>query len=404
MSLALFVLLLPFASYIAALSDIKRDWDLNNTQAGIIFSAYLAGYAASALLVLPMTDRLAPRYIFVGSAVVSVVSHILFPVLAGGIVSGVALQAAAGVGLVGVYMPGLRIISERFSESGRGRAMGTFVTAQYAANSASLVGTGALMAHFNWERAYLIMAIGSCASLPLMYFVLRNHPRSPGRGSSGRLDLSVLRDRAARYMILGYSLHALELYAVRVWLPAFLVAVLVAKGFDVDRAVVRAATFGGIFLAAGSVGPVMGGIISDRWGRAASAAAIFALSGACSWLIGWTGDFPWAVIVGIAVVYGWAISADSAIYTTEVIEAAVPTRLGSTMAVHAFLGFMGGVIGPIMVGGILDATGDSFKWGFSALGILAVIAVAGLMRLRSGDAAAGSRHQANGETIGHKRD
>ena len=385
MSLTLFVLLLPLSSYVAALSDVKREWGLNNTQAGAIFSAFLAGYAASALLVLPMTDRLAPRYIFVGSAVISVVAHLLFPLVAKGIVMGIILRAVAGIGLVGVYMPGLRLISERFPDRGRGMAIGMFVTAQYAANSVSLAATGALMAWFEWKEAYLIMALGSAISLPLIFVLLRTHQRPPAGESSGRLDLKVLGNRAARYLIVGYSLHALVLYAVRVWLPAFLVVVLVARGVETDQAVVRAAMFGGIALAVGSVGPLMGGVISDRWGRATSAAAIFALSGGCSWLIGWTADFPWPVILGIAVVYGWAISADSAIYSTGVTEVAGPGLLGSTMAVQAFMGFMGGVIGPIVVGGILDVTDDSFKWGFSFLGILAIVAVAGLLRLRSFD-------------------
>ncbi|MCH8109233.1 MAG: MFS transporter, partial [Chloroflexi bacterium] len=137
--------------------------------------------------------------------------------------------------------------------------------------------------------------------------------------------------------------------------------------------------------AAGSIGPVMGGIISDKWGRAASASAIFALSGVCSGLIGWMGDFPWIAIVAVAVVYGWAISADSAIYSTAITEVADPARLGSAMAVQSFLGFMGGVIGPIIVGGILDVSPESIRWGlgFSFVGLLSIVAIAGLMRLRS---------------------
>ena len=68
MSSLLFVMLLPFSSYVAALSFIQEEWDLNNTQAGAIFSAYLAGYALSALLIIPMTDRFGSKYIFIGSA------------------------------------------------------------------------------------------------------------------------------------------------------------------------------------------------------------------------------------------------------------------------------------------------------------------------------------------------
>ena len=384
MSLMLFVMLLPFSSYVAALSLIREEWGLNNTGAGAIFSAYLVGYAVSALFVIPLTDRLGPKRIFVGSAVLSVVTHALFPLVAHGIVAGVLLRAAAGVGLVGVYMPGLRVIAERFSGRGRGLAMGTYVTAFYAANSVSLAVTGGLMAVLEWREAFLVLSLASGASLPLAYFLLRGYrSRSAGQGS-GRLDLSVLRNRAARHFILGYSLHAAELYAVRVWLPAFLMATLVERGIDDERAAVTAATVGGIVLATGSVGPVMGGAISDRWGRATSASAIFALSGACSLAFGWMGGLPLGLIVGVGVVYGWAIAADSAIYSTAVTEVSDPAKLGSTMAVQAFLGFMGGVVGPIVVGGVLDVFPESVKWGmsFSLVGLLAVVAVPALMRVR----------------------
>lgn len=385
MSSTLFVMLLPFSSYVAALPLIQAEWGLNNTQAGAIFSAYLAGFAVSALVVVPLTDKFGSKPIFVCSSAVSVASHVLFPLIAHDAPAAVALRAAAGLGLVGVYNPGMRIVAERFADAGRGMAVGTFVTFFYASNSISLTLTGALMSYFDWRDAYLIMAAASGASVIMAYLLLRRHPRRAAAPSSGRLDLAALRNRAARLYIFGYSLHAAELYIVRVWLPAFLAAALIARGVQADRAIIAAATVGGIAMASGAIGPVMGGIISDRWGRPASAAAIFALSGACSLAIGWLIGFPWPLIVAVSVIYGWAIAADSAIYSTAVTEVSEPSRLGSTMAVHSFLGFMGGVIGPIAAGAILDISPATLKWGitFSATAALALIALIALSRLRS---------------------
>jgi MFS family permease len=383
MCLMLVVLSLPFASYIAAISIIQQEWGLNNTQSGAVYSAYLAGYAISALVVIPLTDRFGPRRIILSGLPLSIVAHAIFPLAADNMASAMALLALGGLGFAGVYMPGLRIISRRFPSRGRGMAVGLYVTASYAGHSLSLAATGGLMSSLEWRDAYLVAALVSFAALPLAYLLLRGHTDRPSGDSTGRLDLSVLRNRPARYFILGYSLHAWELYAVRVWLPAFLVAALVARGVDDEQAVVRAATVGGIALAAGALGPVVGGMVSDRWGRAASASAIFAFSGACSWAIGWTGDFPWPIIVGLAIVYGWAISADSAIYSTAITEVAEYARLGSTMAVQAFLGFSGGIVGPIVVGAILDASSESWGLAFSSVGVVAVVAVAVLLRVRS---------------------
>ena len=91
------------------------------------------------------------------------------------------------------------------------------------------------------------------------------------------------------------------------------------------------------------------------------------------------------LLIGVSVIYGWAISADSAIYSTAVTEVAEPSRLGSTMAVHSFLGFMGGVIGPILAGVVLDVSPETIKWGltFSCTGMLAIAAILGLARLGS---------------------
>ena len=383
MSLALFLLLLPISSYVAALPYIQQEWGLNNTQAAVVYSAYLAGYALSALLVVPLTDRIGTRPVFIGSAVVSLGAHLLFPLLADRMVTAVFLRTLAGVGLVGVYVPGLRAVAERFSGGGRGTAMGLYVTAQYAANSGSLAITGALLASREWREAYLLLAGAAVVGLPIAYMLLRRYRAPEERTSSGRLDLSVLKVPPIRYLVLGYSLHALQLFTVRVWLPVFLVGILVARGAENGQAL--GATLAGVALTIGAVGPLMGGLISDRWGRAASASAIFALSGACSLLIGWTGEFPWAIIVGLSVVYGWAIAADSAIYSSGITDASRTTQLGSTMAVQASLGLLGGVVGPVAFGGILDVVPTTYRWGlaFSALGIVAVVAIAGLQRLRS---------------------
>ncbi|MXY46143.1 MAG: hypothetical protein F4Y44_03985 [Chloroflexi bacterium] len=47
------------------------------------------------------------------------------------------------------------------------------------------------------------------------------------------------------------------------------------------------------------------------------------------------------------------------------------------MAVHSFIGFMGGVVGPVLAGVVLDVSPESLKWGltFSATGILAIVAL-----------------------------
>ena len=383
LSLSLFVLLLPIASYVAALSAIKDELGLNNAGAGALFSAYLAGYAASALFLVPLSDRLGPKRIMYVSAVLSVAAHLLFPLTTHDVVVGVVLRAIAGVGFLGVYIPGLRLVARRFERNGRGSAMGLFVTAQYASHSGSLALTGWLMATMEWRDAYTLVAALSAVSLPLIFLLVRSVSDTPPEVSRGRLDPTVLKSEPVQFVILGYTVHALNLYALRVWLPVFLTTILVARGVSEGNAIVTAAEVGGLALAFGAVGPVMGGAVSDRLGRTTAASLILGLSAVCAVGLAWIGHWPWGLIVVVCVVFAWAASADSAIYQTGITEVADPRRLGSTMALQASLGLLGGVIGPVLFGGILDVAGGEYRWvfAFSTLGVLAAIAIFGLRRV-----------------------
>ena len=384
-SVMLFIMLLPISSYIAALVFIQKEWGLNNTQIGFVYSAYLGGYALSALFVIPLTDRFGSKHIMLWATILTCVTHILFPLAAENMISAIILRSIGGIGLVGVYIPGLRMIAQRFSTSGRGTAMGLFVTAYYGATAVSLIITGSLISIFDWRQAYLTVSLISTISIPLSYLLLRYVNNERSRKTDGRLNIIVLASPHARYLILGYTAHAIQLYAVRVWLPVFLLSTLIGKGIDNTQAAITAATVGGLALSAGATGPVIGGIISDRIGRANSVSLIFALSGTCALIIGWANDLSWTLTVILSVLYGWAISADSAIYSTGITELTNPLRLGSTMAIQAFIGLVGGVAGPIAFGSILDISPDSFRWSlaFSSLSILAIISILAMHQLRT---------------------
>ena len=385
LSLALFIALLPISSYVAALSSIQLELGLSNTAAGALFSAYLAGYAASALFVVPLTDRFGAKRVIYASAALSVAAHLLFPLTAHDAAVGSILRALAGVGFLGVYVPGLRIVAERFGKEKRGSAIGLFVTAQYASHSGSLALTGWIMSAMEWRDAYTVVAAASAASIPMMVMLLRSHSPQQPHQSSGRLDPTVLVSKPVQFVILGYSIHALNLYAIRVWLPVFLASILTARGIVDGQAAVTAASAGGLALAFGAAGPVVGGVISDRLGRTTAASLILGISAACAVGLAWIVHLPWGLIVGASAVLAWAASADSAIYQTGITEVSDPTRLGSALALQASLGLVGGVIGPVMFGGILDVMTGGYQWAFafSALGFLAAVAIAGLQRIRS---------------------
>ena len=93
--------------------------------------------------------------------------------------------------------------------------------------------------------------------------------------------------------------------------------------------------------------------------------------------IGFTGAFPFPLVVGLALLYGLFISADSAALPIGAINAAPPGGRGAVMAVHSSIGFMGSFLGPLAFGLVLDGAGADHLWGwglaFAAMGVVVIM-------------------------------
>ena len=390
MSSTLLLVLLPFSSYIASIPFVGEEWGMTNSQAAVVFSAYLVGYAVSSAFLIPVTDRLPAGRVMLASVALIAISNILFPLLARDVWTASALRFVAGAGHVGAYIPGIRIVSLRFADGMRGTAVAIFVGAGYAGTTISYVFMGQLLdLTDSWRTAYMITAlVGLAGVLIALIHVLPSRSQegeaAQTSGSSGRLNLGVLRHRPMLLINTAYALHTAELYLARLWLPLLLAAALVHDGKEAGEAAVLAATWSGFMFMTGIVGVFFGGLVSDRFGRTAGAGVIFAASGAISFAAGWLVGAPPVVLIVLGFGYGFATSADSAIYSTAVTELAPQNLIGSTQAIQSFIGFTVGAVAPVIAGGLLDVFDGTLGWGaaFGFNGLLAVIGVAALLVLR----------------------
>lgn len=405
----LLLALLPSNVVSAAMPLLLKEWQAPNADGGIVFAAYQVGYVLSVLLVLPLTDRAGAGRIITACALITALSFILFPLLAVNVLTASLLRLCAGLGLAGIYLPGVRIIAASASPRRRGLAVGAYVAAFYLGSAASLWATGALLASYGWRGAALALALASILAVPLALFVTRGllgahesplskpssaaptptaqhsspahithrnfspiqglrgaSSSSPTSSPSGRLDLRALRDGAVTRNVLAYTGHSWELYVSRGWLAAFVASVLVAQGSDTLSASAGGSQWAALMAGCGTPGVLLGGWLSDHFGRARTALVISLLSGALSLLFGFLGGGPWALLLGAGCLYGLFVSADSAIYSTAITELAAPARLGSAQAVQAFFGFSATIVAPIAAGKALD-----LGWGWGAIFALA---------------------------------
>ena len=375
--------LLPSASYAAALPLVQSEWGLTAAEAGLVFSAYQIGYVAATLVLLPLTDRLDARRVLIVASALSAAANVLFPFWAQGLASAIILRFLAGLALVGVYMPGLRIVAESYPSDRRGGPIGLYVFSFYLGTSLSVLVTGLLLP-LGWREAYLATA-GLAAVAPLVAWAsLRHRALTSPRRASGRLDVSVLGNRAALLVIVAYAAHTWELYAARGWIAPFLAAALIAQGGGRDEATALGATIAGAAFALGSFAVAGSGFVSDRFGRSATAALFLTASAVCSLTVGWLYALPWWCLFALTFLYGLFIGPDSPIYSTAITELAGEGKLGSLMAMQSFIGFVTSIIGPVAVGLVLDAAPTMQGWGlgFGLSGAIALLGVSALLALR----------------------
>lgn len=393
----LLLALLPYSGYIASLPLIKLEWEISNAQSGIVFSSFLIGSALSSLLLIPLADKISPNRMMATSLFIAGIANLLFPVLAQGFWSATLLRFVAGAGQVVTYVLGIQVVSKRFDLKRRGTAVGFFVGLGYAGTTISYTLFGLILDQFStWRSAFIVVSTVSLIGISLMLWIAMRSSLSAGEmlerhvedvvelpeapAGKGRLQLTALRSRPIRLVILAYALHAAELYLARLWFPLLLGATLMQDGRSAAETAAPAATLSGLMFMTGIIGVFGGGALSDRIGRTRGAAIIFAFSGACSLVAGWLVGAPPIYMIVLGFIYGLTTAADSAIYSTAAVELSPPNLIGSVQAAQSFIGFGVGAIVPVIAGVILDLTPSAYRWGF-AFSFNALLAILGLFVL-----------------------
>jgi MFS family permease len=346
---------------------MRTEWNASSAALGWVVSAYLLGYAAAVLVVLPLTDRIRPSRVIAIGALVTALANIAFAIAAHDVITASLLRVIAGFGLAGVYMPGVRLVAQSSNPARRGSAVGLYVAAFYFGGSLSFLATGLLLEPFGWRGAAIILGAVALAAVPIAAISSRGIPETTGERA--HLDLRVLRNAPLVRTITAYVGHSWELFIVRAWLAAFLAAAFALRGLSPTDA--TASQWAALILALGVPGVFVGGWLSDRVGRT-RAALLYALgSGAISVGFGTLLFAPWPAIVAIGGIYAALVAADSAVYSTAVTELAPAARIGSAQALQAVAGFGIGSLGPIVAGVTLDL-GSGWIGPFLAAGVVGI--------------------------------
>jgi len=381
------ILSLAGAMFFPALQPLfEAQWQLSGTAAGWINGVYFAGYAAATPLLVGLTDRVDPRWIYLPSVLLAAVALFLFAALAHGLWSAAALRLLAGIALAGTYMPGLRALSDSVAGPRQSRAV-TFYTASFSIGTAmSVYFAGVLMPAVGWRHAAGILGLGPLAAAAVFaLFVPRRRgrwaaPPTRGGGMDLRMVRAVVANRKAMGYVLGYAVHCWELFGFRSWLVAFLVFCAgLQPGWSAPVSLQGIAT---VIMLFGVPASLLGNEGAMALGRRRAISGYMLVSGMVGAAIGFTAGRSMALIVALALVYGITVMLDSGALTAGLVASADDRRRGATMALYSFCGFGMAFLAPLVFGIILDTAGRSVAgWGL-AFASLALTAMTGVLWLR----------------------
>lgn len=368
-----------YAGVAAILPDFIRMWSLTNAEAGWISGIYFAGYTLAVPFLVSMTDRVDPRRIYLAAMALSAVSSLGYAFFADGFWSAFAFRALGGIGLAGTYMPGLKMLSDRTSDEKRARVVGIYTAAYSASSSLSFVFVGVIENVLDWRWAFGLGGVSAVVALLVILFTVPATPPKPGPKTSPLAVLDfrpVLRNRAALGFMLAYLVVVWVLSANRSWMVAFLEF---SGGLQGEGGLVwSAVTCAALMNLLGLPSTILGNEMAIKHGAVRVMVIFFIAATVAGVPLGYLADSSYVAVLAVASVFGILIGCNASSVTAGTVQVAEPARRGATMALHSCLGFLGGFLGPLAFGYVLDHAGGGHSvgaWGLAFAGSAAMCLV-----------------------------
>ena len=368
----------------AVLPQVTAMWHSGLALGSWLTIAVQIGFSLGAIVfaLFNISDIFSPIKVFVASALAAAAANALFAWTAQAPAQALLLRGATGFFLAGVYPVGMKIIAGWF-QRGRGLALGIMIGAltvgsavPHAVNS---------LGGIDWRGVVLLGSAQAVLGALIVALAVREGPYAMPQS---RLDLGqmfeIVRNRRVRLANFGYLGHMWELYSMWGW-----IAVIVAASAGWPRAKYEMAA--ALAIAIGAVGCIWAGAASDRLQdhsessrvsqRARVTIIAMAASSACCVLAAliFVLHRP-LTLVALSLVWGIAVIADSAQFSTIISEVSDKSYVGTALTCQVALGFLLTAIAIRAMAAIAGHFG--WQWALASMAIgplLGIWAMSGLI-------------------------
>ncbi|GHA69096.1 MFS transporter [Pontibacter akesuensis] len=317
----------------AVLPELQASLGLQEEALGLLTSAVQFGFILGTLCFafFSLADRVSPRKLFLGCALFGALANVLVLYTATSITGVLLLRGATGFLLAGIYPAGMKIAASWYSGK-LGKAIGYLVGALVLGTAFPYLLRG-LGAALPWQTTLLAVSILAAVGGVLMYLLVPDGPYlSKGAKFEVGNMLRVFKAREFRAAAFGYFGHMWELYTFWAFVPVILAFAF--PGWQPSRLALM--TFS--VIAAGAVGCIGGGYLSQRWGSGWVAFAQLLLSGVCCVLSVWVFQAP-SLLLPFLVFWGVVVAGDSPQFSALTARMAPPELVGTALTVVTSIGF-----------------------------------------------------------------
>ena len=366
----------------AVTPQLQAQWHLTAGQAGwlttVVQLGFVAGTAAAAMLNL--ADLWPAKWLVAGSCLLAAAANGLVAAT-GSYGFALTMRFFTGLFLAGVYPPGMKMMATWFVKN-RGVAIGALVGALTLGKALPF-----LIRAFHDISAPMVIGTASIGAIIAGVLVATTYHDGPHTFERRPFDLTlvgtVVRHRETRLAIAGYLGHMWELYAM--W---SVIALFFYDRFATTDTAASARAYSGVVafavIAAGALGSVVAGKWADRIGRERVTIYSMIVSSICALAMGWTFHLAFALALVLALIWGFAIVADSAQFSAIVTEVAPKHAVGTALTLQTSLGFLLTAFTIWLTIRLHTAFDWRVAFGMLAIGpILGIFAMIRLKRIRS---------------------
>jgi len=252
-----------------AAAEIRKEFELNNTQLGLIFSAFAYPYAVFQIIGGWVGDRFGPRRTLFACGLIWAVATILTG-LSSGLISLFLFRVMLGFGEGATFPTATRAMQYWTPAGRRGFAQGITHSFARFGNAVTPPLVAWLMALYTWRGSFVILGSLSLIWVFVWLWYFRDEPKEHSGITPEELAVLPARSPAATApqvpwgrlvprilpVTLVYFCYGWTLWLFLSWIPQFFI-----NSYKLD--VKQSAIFSfGVFLA-GVVGDTLGGVVSD---------------------------------------------------------------------------------------------------------------------------------------------